>query len=128
MPLNRPTRIELLDAVESYLREPVTDAKADAFYRRVAGNVLAIVQRELLQANQFVMQERILLWTRLPECASATVIPTTEEQTQQACSEINQRLCDQIQQDEIAFDTRLTSTLLEIAQLKLAIDNPRHVV
>jgi hypothetical protein len=119
MPLNRPTQIELLDAVESYLRQPVEDAKADGFYRRVAANVLGIVQREMLQANDFMAQEQALL---------SGLFNDLPNESKREYRELNHLLCEKIQQGVIGFNTKLTSTLLEIAQQKLAIDNPRHIV
>lgn len=111
MPLNRPTQIELLDAVESYLRQPVEDPKADGFYRRVASNVLAIVQREIEQAPLLLQQERTLLSDIL----------------EKDCSNPNQALCDAIEQGSLTLDSQLTGTLLKLAEKKLQIDNPRYI-
>ncbi len=114
MPLNRPTQFELLDAVESYLREPAQDPKADAFYRRVASNVLAIVVRELQLAESFATTERELLEQLLRQSADN--------------ENLNRQLSDKILNREIDFNSELTSTLLKISEQKLEIDNPRYRV
>ena len=114
MPLNRPTQFELLDAVESYLREPAADTKADAFYRRVASNMLGIVVRELQQTDHFESMERQLLEGLLRQSGDNTTL--------------NQNLSEKILLQTIPFNTELTSTLLRIAEQKLEIDNPRYRV
>lgn len=113
MPLNRPTQIELLDAVESYLLHPSEDPKADAFYRRVASNTLAIVVRELQLAEEFSATEQALLTELLQQ-------PEDQEN-------LNIMLSDKILNQEIIFDSKLTSTLLTLSKKKLAIDNPRYL-
>ena len=112
MPLNRPTQFELLDAVEAYLRDPAQDPKADTFFRRVASNVLAIVVRELQLADEFERAEQQLLEQLLRQSG--------ENET------LNQMLNDKILQQDIEFNSALTSALLNIAERKLEIDNPGY--
>ena len=112
MPLNRPTQDELLEAVTEYLNQPVHDAKADGFYRRVAANVLNVVRREQQLAPSFEQKETELLQNLL-DCDKAR-------------EDLNAQLQAKIENGEMAITEQLTETLLEISRLKLGIDNPRY--
>ena len=59
-PFGRPTALELVEAVEGYLRETVLPASegAPAFEARVAANVLAMVGRELALGPDAVVAHR----------------------------------------------------------------------
>ncbi len=59
----RPTAVELLDAVREFLEREVIDAVEGriAFHTRVAANVLAIVERELTLGPAHAAAERARL-------------------------------------------------------------------
>ena len=113
MPLNRPHRQELLTAVTDYLRQPPADTEADRFYRRVAANVLAIVQREELQAPGFQQLDARQLQTFL---ASNETDPDI----------LNKTLCSAIENGHTPINPALTGMLLQLARAKLEIDNPKY--
>ncbi len=114
MPLNRPTQDELLEAVAEYLSQPVTDANADRFYRRVALNMVELVRREQAQSADFHGFEQSRLQTLLQADEGVSV------------DALNAQLNDAIANGEQAITPQLTQTLLEIAEHKLGIDNPRY--
>ena len=113
MPLNRPNKIELLEAVREYLQHTLEDPKVDHFYRRVASNVLAIVQREEHLHEQYIQQETIALQSCL-------------HSTETHLSTLNQQLAHAIESGDLAITPTLTRKLLQLAQTKLNIDNPKY--
>lgn len=113
MPLNRPTKTELLEAVREYLQQTPDDPKVDHFYRRVASNVLSIVQREEYLSESFMQQEQNLLQTFLRSNESDT-------------SKLNQQLAQAINKRDIEITPALTNLLLQLASSKLNIDNPKY--
>ncbi|AUM12621.1 DUF6285 domain-containing protein [Ketobacter alkanivorans] len=113
MPLNRPNKIELLEAVREYLQQTPEDPKVDQFFRRVASNVLAIVQREEHLHDQYIQQEIIALQACL-------------QSTETNLSTLNQQLAHAIESGDLAITPALTHKLLELAQAKLNIDNPKY--
>ncbi|MEE2733016.1 MAG: DUF6285 domain-containing protein [Pseudomonadota bacterium] len=115
MPLNRPTQDELLEAVAEYLSQPVVDAAADRFYRRVACNAVELVRREQALQSDFQQSERQHLQLLL-------------NATSDELAELNQRLNAAIASGELALTPALTKALLAIAELKLGIDNPRYAL
>jgi len=113
MPLNRPTKRELLTAVSEYLQQAPQDANADLFYRRVAANVLAIVQREEQLAADYARQERDAL---------QQILHSNEADLAQLNLQLNQA----IDSGDLAINPQLTHLLLQLSQAKLAIDNPKY--
>lgn len=114
MPLNRPTQGELLEAVAEYLAAPVQDANADRFYRRVAFNIVNLVLREQAQGSTFAEQERAQL---------QALLQAAPEQTP---AQLNAQLNHAIACGDLPLTPTLSQALLRIAELKLAIDNPRY--
>lgn len=51
-PYDRPDPVELLDAVRDFLLDELGDGPRDRLHRRVAANVVAIVQRQLAATEQ----------------------------------------------------------------------------
>lgn len=114
MPLNRPTQDELLEAVAEYLSQPVVDANADRFYRRVAFNVVNLVRREQAHSAEFQNTEHRYLQRLL------------NAETNQSTTELNAQLNQAIANGDIALNPELSELLLALAALKLDIDNPRY--
>lgn len=114
MPLNRPTQDELLEAVAEYLSQPVEDANADRFYRRVAFNVVNLVRREQAHAAEFQDTERRYLQQLLD--ADENISTAT----------LNDQLNLAIANGDLTLNADLTALLLKLAELKLNIDNPRY--
>lgn len=114
MPLNRPTQDELLEAVAEYLSQPVSDASADRFYRRVAFNVVNLVRREQVQSQAFQHFELSKLQSLLQADKSLSL------------EELNLQLNEAIASGQLAITPQLTDALLAIAEHKLEIDNPRY--
>lgn len=115
MPLNRPSKQELLTAVTEYLQQKPLEAKADLFFRRVAANVLGIVQREEQQAEQFQQLEIEMLQQFLASNESDPAL-------------LNQTLAQAIDNGDVAINSALTHMLLRLADAKLSIDNPKYKI
>ena len=114
MPLNRPHSHELISSVQEYLLQQPQDPKADLFYRRVAANVLGIVQREQQMAAGFCDQERVALQEYLNSTVTDIAL-------------LNQQLAQAIDNGDLAITPQLTNMLLQLAQAKLNIDNPKYL-
>jgi hypothetical protein len=114
MPLNRPTQDELLEAVAEYLSQPVSDASADRFYRRVAFNVVNLVRREQALAEHFHHTERAILLSLLNTDAGHST------------TELTRQLDQSIASGDLTLSPQLANALLSIAEQKLDIDNPRY--
>lgn len=117
MALNRPTAIELLDAVVEFLEADVAPqvAAATAFHLRVARNVIGIVQREIKGRDAMDANEHQRLQALLGSDASRL--------------SLNLLLADRIsagQFDAEPARTALFKHLTETIAGKLAIDNPSY--
>lgn len=115
MHMNRPTLVELLEAVREHLERKVQPALSDAlaYENRVAINVLKILEREARDAPDALVRGT----ERLQRLLGRDADPT----------QLNAELCERIAHGD--FDTR-TDELFEHLYLsaldKLAIDNPRY--
>lgn len=123
---DRPTALELLEAVREFLEKdvmPEVDGRR-RFHTRVAINVLGIVARELEHEEEAIRDE----WQRLARLfESAGEPPATLAAAREAVRELNTELSRRVQEGE--FDVRwkevfeaLRATVAE----KLAIANPRY--
>ena len=115
MPVNKPTNIELLEAVEEFLRETVAhEVQGSTKYNsRVAANVLAILRREL-SADPAI---------------DADAVDRLETLTGDTGSEdkLTQKLSAMIRDGSLDYkDPRLMEHLKKSAVAKLKIDNPRY--
>ena len=120
MALNRPTGVDLIAALRDFLDKdvaPQVDA-ATRFQLRIAGNVLAIVARELAQRGP-------------AEAAEITGLRALlgAEATETGLEALNQALVDRIRAG--AFDgpeqrRTLLDHLKTATAAKLAIDNPEY--
>ena len=121
MALNRPSAAELLAALREFLDKDVAPQVSGAtqFHLRVAGNVLAIVERELAQKAPADAAETARLRTMLGDDDSGAADLTS----------LNQLLVERIRSG--AFDSPPGQRLM-LAHLrattsdKLAIDNPKY--
>jgi hypothetical protein len=112
MPMNRPTATELLCAVREFLeRTADADGPAPTYERRVAVNVLKILEREAALGASFAAEERQLLSAHLGFDG--------------AVPDLNAALCDRIAQgrEDLRWDELIT-VLGRIILGKLAVDNP----
>lgn len=112
---DRPAAPELLAAVEAHLREEVGPklSGADAFYLKVAANVLAIVRRELEQGPAAEAAEAERLRALTGEDADLEAL--------------NRALVEAIESGAIdTGDAALLRHLRATAMDKLAVDNPRY--
>jgi hypothetical protein len=116
MARNRPTDVELLEAVTEFLETEVGPeiTKSDVQFKlRVAMNVLGIVARECQSGAEHDERERAQLQKLLGS-----------ESTD--LDELNETLCKQVRRGD--FDARhdeLVRALTDITVDKLFVDNPR---
>ena len=118
MALNRPDGVELLAAVRAFLEKEVAPQVSGAtqFNLRIAGNVLAIVERELAQRGPADAAELMDLRALLGDAAAD--LPS-----------LNQALVAQIRAgafDASAAQRTLLAHLKRTTAAKLAIDNPKY--
>lgn len=131
--LNRPTAPELIAAVRAFLETEVapTLSGATQFNLRIAGNVLAIVERELSQRTPAEAAEaerlRALLGDR--QEAPASELASDDGAATHGLADLNQRLVAAIRAgafDPAAENQALLDHLRATTTAKLAIDNPRY--
>lgn len=117
MARNRPTDIELIEAVSEFLAgevEPEIGAADVRFRLRVAINVLGIVLRECRSGSAHDDHERAVLQALLDSDVADLAA-------------LNESLCEQVRRGD--FDDRhdeLVRALTRITMDKLSIDNPRY--
>ncbi|MBL8629540.1 MAG: hypothetical protein JNM81_07920 [Rhodospirillaceae bacterium] len=115
MPDNRPTSVELLDAVQGFLKDDVLPklAGADAYHLRVAQNALAILGREIALGPALDAAEQERLMTLLGAVGTR--------------DELNAMLCAHIRDRKRSYkDPYVTAHLLQTAMGKMSIDNPKY--
>ena len=125
---DRPTAIELLDAVRGFVERdviPALDGTAK-FHARVAANVLAIVARELALDDAHLVAE----WERLDGLLDPAPLPADPAERRAALRARTETLCARIRDGAAdagpvreAVLAHLTATVRE----KLAIANPKLV-
>ena len=120
MSLNRPSGAELVAAVRAFLEKEVAPQLqgATAFQMRIAGNVLAIVERELVQGRAAEAKEIAGLVDLLGDAAS-----------EKDALALERDLVERIRAGD--FDApnarrQLLGHLKCATAAKLAIDNPRY--
>lgn len=112
---DRPTKAELLEAVREFLAEQLGPklAGADAFYARVAANMLAIVERELELGPEAQAAEQARLEALLGETGELDAL--------------NKLLCKAIRSGALDIDDpALRAHLRETTLAKLAVDQPGY--
>lgn len=115
MASNRPYSSEIAASVRRFLAEAAAESADAALYqRRIAANLLGILERELVQGPDAWHRERARLARWLGDN-----IPDDPA----AC---NRRLCEQIRSGQLDGDAQLFEHLCQTVNDKLAIDNPRY--
>ena len=117
MPTDRPTPVEILQAIDGFLQSkvaPQLDAHSQ-FHLKVTRNLLGLLQREWLQQDCFRHDEMQRLRAVLDNDSDDLEALSTE-------------LCNAIRQGTLGLDNpQLKAHLLATAREKLAIDNPRYL-
>ena len=114
MPLNRPTRKELENALALHRQSPPADANVARFHDRIAAHLSQLVEREQTLAAQFDETESRAL--------SSLIDPAVP------LEQANEWLCDKLDKGlPPEWLDQLLPALLDIARAKLAIDNPRYL-
>jgi hypothetical protein len=127
---DRPTAVELVDAVRRYLEAELLPTLTDArlrFQTLIAANVLTIVGRELSSEEDMLREEYSLLNTVL---GHTTTTPTGLGEWRQAVEQANRALCAQIRAGD--FDAAeafrdLSRTLRQTVVRKLQVANPKYL-
>jgi len=115
MASNRPYSHEIAASVRKFLTEASAESADAALYqRRIAGNLLGILERELIQGPDAWHRER----ARLAQWLDRDIADDPE-----AC---NRRLCERIRSGELDGDAQLFEHLCQTVSDKLAIDNPKY--
>jgi len=124
---DRPSAIELLDAVRGFLEKDVVGALDGTakFHARVAANVLAILARELaLEPAQLGAE-----WQRLDAVLGAKPMPAADV-LRDAVRARTEALCARIRAGDADSGPFRTATLDHVratVREKLAIANPRQL-
>lgn len=117
MPTDRPTPVEILQAIEGFLQEKVAPQvdKHTQFHLKVTANLLRLLQREWTQGSALEVAELARL--------QALLNSKSDDLTA-----LNQQLCDAIRDQQLALDdAALQEHLQQTTRAKLAIDNPRYL-
>ena len=128
---DRPTALELLDAVRHFLEKEVVPALDGPrqFHARVAANVLAIVDRELTQGEAQLRAE----WCRLTELlggATPATPPVRAAELRDAVAALARELSARIRAgaaDDGPFRIAVLAYLRGTVDDKLRIANPRYL-
>ena len=113
--LDKPDMADLMQAVQDFVGEEIAPQLSGhaSFSARVAGNVLALMQRELDLGPRFRAAEQARLETLLNETGSLEVL--------------NRILCDKIAKGEFGpEDEVFIDHLKRVTMGKLAIDQPTY--
>ena len=115
MASNRPYGHEIAATVRKFLAESADGSGHAALYqRRIAANILGILERELIQGPDAWRRERARL---------AAWLGSDAPDDPQAC---NRSLCERIRSGELDGDAQLFEHLCQTVSDKLAIDNPKY--
>lgn len=129
--VDRPTLVELLDAVRAHLENHIVpllkEDRKRYFQTLVAVNVLRIAERELLLSAEQTQAE----WARLNYVQKQdTPIPADPRAARDALAERNRKLCVQINDgdyDSNPQQAALFEHLLQTAFEQLQVANPRFL-
>ena len=110
---NRPTLIELLEAVHLHLG--LEDECQSDYKNRVATNLLKIVKRELQLTSKYSDQDQLRLKNLL------------QDKTVNDDQDLNAVLCEAIRTRQMTYgDSELMNHLFNTTMAKLSIDNPNY--
>jgi hypothetical protein len=115
MPTNRPTNVELLNAVRDFLKAEVLPrlGGTEKYHLQVAVNALSILGRELTSGVQFDAAEQERLAALLGTAGTREVL--------------NRLLCTRIRERQFPYcDPKLIDHLMRTAMAKMSIDNPKY--
>ena len=117
MPTDRPTPVEILQAIDGFLQEKVAPQveKHTQFHLKVTANLLRLLQREWTQGNALELAELARL--------QALLNSKSDDLTA-----LNQQLCEAIRDQQLTLDdAALLEHLQQTTRAKLAIDNPPYL-
>jgi len=123
---DRPTILELLDAVRGFLEKDAVEALDGTakFHARVAANVLAIVMREIeLEPLQLAAE-----WERLDQLLGVETAPAAPDELRDAVRARTEALCARIRAGEADAGELRAAVLAHVratVREKLAIANPK---
>ena len=124
---DRPTAIELLDALTDFMRDRSANARDrwERFQFQVAANSLGVIRRELELEDGFMREE----WRGLDALLGAEAIPEGQQAFASRLVERNAELSDRIQSGEFDGDAeeRLLPHLWTTVVNKVRIASPAEV-
>jgi hypothetical protein len=127
---DRPTALELIEAVRGFLEAEVVPALAGRrrFHARVAANVLAIIGRELASEAETLAAE----WARLAALLGRDPVsaPARREALRAAVREATAALVARIRRgdaDRGPFAGAVRAHVRQTVREKLAVANPRYL-
>jgi Domain of unknown function (DUF6285) len=127
---DRPTAVELLNAVRAFLEEDVLPGLEGRkrFHALVSANVLAIVARELADEETMLVAE----WRRLRDLlgVAETVPPGRQGGLRSAIRALSERLVERIRAgdaDEGSFADAVRAHVRMTVIEKLRVANPRYL-
>jgi hypothetical protein len=127
---DRPTAVELIDAVRHYLEKELLPALTDArlrFQTLVAANVLSVAGRELASEELSLGEEVGALAALL---GRACEVPPGLSERRRCVRELNEELCARIRQGAFDAPDRWVAAAAEVRRLvvrKLEVANPRYL-
>ena len=113
MIFDRPSRVELVEAVAIFLEEKIKSSLPDhlAFKTQIAINILNIVKRELEQENKLSEESKEILINLIGDSEKANM----------------KHLAESISSGKVELDNKeLQEALVEITKKKLSVDNPKY--
>ena len=113
MIFDRPSRVELVEAVAIFLEEEIKDSLPNhlAFKTQIAINILNIVKRELEQENKLSEESKKILINLIGDSEKANI----------------KHLAESISSGKVELDNKeLQEALVEITKKKLSVDNPKY--
>jgi hypothetical protein len=125
---DRPTKLELLEAVRRFLDEELSPELEGVhrFHARVASNALSIVAREIelgtpQRRSQFVRLCALLERSGEPPDGAEALDAAVDEMERELCERIRQGLAD-----DPTFRARVLDHLRETTRERLTVANPRY--
>jgi hypothetical protein len=126
---DRPTAVELVNAVRQYLESELLPTLTDArlkFQTLIAANVLSIAERELQGEEAELNDEH----ASLADLLGLAARPNTLAELRAAVRAANERLCERIRDgayDEPGRFESLARVLRRFVERKLQVANPRYL-
>lgn len=125
---DRPTYLELLDAVRHFLEHDAVPALDGTrkFHARVAANVLAIIGRELSAETEQLRAE----WTRLDALLTPTTMPAELPGLKDGLRQRTEELSERIRRGDADSDPWRRAVIDHVRQTvidKLSVANPKFL-